>query len=51
MKQSAAAQVLAAVNNGVLMVMDSLGVENVKAQMREFAAHPLTAVALLFSAL
>ena len=50
-KQSAAAQVLAAVNNSVLMLMDSLGVENVKAQMREFAAHPLTSVALLLNAL
>jgi predicted transposase YbfD/YdcC len=50
-KQSTAAQALAAVNNGVLMLMDKLGVENVKAQMREFAAHPLTAVALLLNAL
>lgn len=50
-KQSTAAQVLAAVNNGVLMLMDHLGVENMKAQMREFAAHPLTAVALLLNAL
>jgi hypothetical protein len=50
-KQSRAAQALAAVNNGVLMLMDRLGVENVKAQMREFAAHPLTAVALLFNPL
>ncbi len=50
-KQGKAAQVLAALNNGVLMLMDHLGVENVKAQMRKFAAQPLTAVALLLGAL
>ncbi len=50
-KQGKAAQVLAALNNGVLMLMDHLGVENVKAQMREFAAQPLAAVALLLRAL
>jgi len=43
--------VLASLNNGVLMLMDHLGVENVKAQMREFAAQPLAAVALLFGML
>ena len=48
-KEGKAAQVLATLNNGVLMLMDHLGVENVKAQMREFAAHPLAAVALLLS--
>ena len=46
-KQGKAAQVLAALNNGVLMLMDRLGVTNVAAQMREFAANPLAAVALL----
>lgn len=50
-KQGKAAQVLAALNNGVLMLMDHLGVENVAAQMREFAAHPRAAVALLLGAL
>ncbi len=50
-KQSTAAQVLAALNNGVLMLMDRLGVPNVAAQMREFAAHPRAAVALLLGAL
>lgn len=50
-KQRRAAQALAAVNNGVLMLMDHLRVENVKAKMREFAARPLTAVALLLNAL
>ncbi len=50
-KQGKAAHVLAALNNGVLMLMDHLGVENVKAQMRKFAAQPLTAVALLLGAL
>ncbi len=47
-KQGKAAQVLAALNNSVLMLMDRLGVPNVAAQMREFAANPLAAVALLF---
>ena len=50
-KQSKAAQVLAALNNGVLMLMDRLGVTNVAAQMREFVANPLAAVALLLGAL
>jgi hypothetical protein len=50
-KQGKAVQVLAALNNGVLMLMDHLGVQNVKAQMREFAAQPVAAVALLFRAL
>jgi predicted transposase YbfD/YdcC len=50
-KQSKAAQVLASLNNGVLMLMDRLGVENVRAQMREFAAQPLAALALLLGAL
>ena len=50
-KQGKAAQVLASLNNGVLMLMDHLGVENVKAQMREFAAQPLAAVALLLGTL
>lgn len=49
-KQGKAAQVLASLNNGVLMLMDQLGVSNVAAQMREFAAHPLAALALLFDA-
>ena len=50
-KQRKAAQVLAALNNGVLTLMDHLGVANVKAQMREFAANPLAAVALVLGAL
>ena len=50
-KQGTAAQVLAALNNGVLMLMDRLGVANVAEQMREFAAHPLAAVALLLGTL
>ena len=50
-KQGKAAQVLAALNNGVLMLMDHLGVENVKVQMREFAARPLAAVTLLLGTL
>ena len=50
-KQSKAAQVLAALNTGVLLLMDRRGVTNVAAQMREFAANPLAAVALLLGAL
>lgn len=47
-KQGAAAQVFASLNNVVLMLMDQLGVPNVAAQMREFAANPLAALVLLF---
>lgn len=50
-KQSTAAQVLAALNNGVLMLMDRLGVTNMAAQMREFAADHIAAASLLLSAL
>jgi predicted transposase YbfD/YdcC len=46
-KHGQAAQVLATLNNVVLMLMDHLGVENVVAQMREFAARPMAALALL----
>ncbi len=46
-KQRTAAQVLATLNNVVLMLMDQLGVSNMAAQMREFAANPLAAVALV----
>ena len=46
-KERRAAQVLASLNNVVLMLMDHLGVANVAAQMREFAAHPMAALALL----
>jgi predicted transposase YbfD/YdcC len=49
-KQRQAAQVLAALNNVVLTVMDRLGVPNVAAQMREFAARPLDALAHLTGA-
>ena len=48
-KQGKAAQVLASLNNVVLMLMDQLGVANVAAQMREFAANPLPAIALLLA--
>ncbi len=51
MKQGKAAQVLATLNNGGLMLIDHLGVENGKAQMRKFAAQPVTAVALLLGAI
>ena len=50
-KQGKAAHVLAALNTGVLMLMDHLGVENVKAQMRKFAAQPLTGMTLLLGPL
>jgi predicted transposase YbfD/YdcC len=49
-KQAQAAQVLAALNNVVLTLMDRLGVSNMAAQMREFAARPLDALALLTDA-
>ena len=47
-KQGKAAQVLAALNNVVLMLMDQLGVMNMAAQIRQFAANPMAAVALVF---
>ena len=50
-KHGQAAQVLVTLNNVVLMLMDHLGVENVGAQMREFAARPMAALALLLGAL
>ena len=40
-------QVLAALNNAVLALMDFLNVDNVTAQMRAFAARPTNALALL----
>ncbi len=46
-KQRRAAQVLAAINNVVLALMDKLQVRNVPAQMRAFAANPAAALALL----
>ena len=50
-KQSKAAQVLAALNNGVLMLMDRLGVKNMAEQMREFGADHVAAASLLLGAL
>ncbi len=49
-KQGQAAQVLAALNNVVLTLMDQLGVANVAAQMRAFAANPLAALTLVLGA-
>ena len=46
-KQGTAAQVLATLNNVVLTLMDQLGVSNVAAQMRTFAANPLAALTLV----
>jgi predicted transposase YbfD/YdcC len=49
-KHGQAAQVLASLNNAVLMLMDKLGVRNVAAQMRAFAAQPSAAAAFLLGA-
>ena len=46
-----APQVLAALNNAVLALMDWLKVSNVPAQMRVFAAHPHAALRLLLGGL
>ncbi len=46
-KQGRTAQVVAALNNVVLGLMDKLKVPNVPAQMRAFAANPASALALL----
>lgn len=46
-KAGHAAQVVAALNNVVLALMDQLKVRNVPAQMRAFAANPVPALALL----
>jgi predicted transposase YbfD/YdcC len=42
-----APQALAALNGGVLALMDFLGVKNVASQMRHFCAHPEEAIELL----
>jgi predicted transposase YbfD/YdcC len=42
-----APQALAALNGGVLALMDWLGVSNVASQMRHFCAHPVEALQLL----
>lgn len=44
-------QVLAALNNAILALVDWLGVTNLAAQRRTFAAHPDTALALLLQPL
>ena len=44
-------QVLAALNNTILALMDHLGVSNMAAQIREFAAHPDQALALILQPL
>jgi hypothetical protein len=46
-----APQVLAALNGGVLALMDWLGVTNVTSQMRHFCAHPRHALQLLLGKL
>jgi predicted transposase YbfD/YdcC len=50
-KQGRAAQVLASLNNTVLMLMDKLGVKNMAEQMREFAAEPRRALDLILGSL
>lgn len=46
-----APQTVAALNGGVLALMDWLGVSNVASQMRHFDAHPLQALQLLLGRL
>ena len=46
-----APQTVAALNGGVLALMDWLGVSNVASQMRHFDAHPLEALRLLLTRL
>jgi hypothetical protein len=43
-----APEVLAALNGGILALMDFLGVKNVAKQMRHYCAHPEKALQLLF---
>ena len=46
-----APQALAAINGGILAIMDWLGVNNVAKQMRHFCAHPQEALQLLLGRL
>lgn len=46
-RQAGAPEALAALNGGVLALMDWLGVTNVASQMRHFCAHPEEALQLL----
>lgn len=46
-RQAGAPEALAALNGGVLALMDWLGVSNVASQMRHFCAHPEEALQLL----
>lgn len=46
-RMAGAPQALAALNGGVLALMDWLGVSNVASQMRHFCAHPVEALQLL----
>jgi predicted transposase YbfD/YdcC len=50
-RKEGAPQVLAALNGGILALMDYLGVANVAAQMRHFCAQPQEALQLLLSEL
>ncbi|HEY1352579.1 MAG TPA: hypothetical protein VGF67_23410 [Ktedonobacteraceae bacterium] len=42
-----APEVIAALNNGILALMDYMGIKNVAAQMRHFCAKPEEALQLL----
>ena len=46
-----APEVIAALNGGILAIMDFLGVKNVAKQMRHFCAHPREALQLLLGKL
>jgi len=46
-----APEAIAALNGGVLALMDFLGVRNVASQMRHFCAHPRDALQLLLGRL
>ncbi len=50
-RMSGAPQALAALNGGVLALMDWLQVSNVASQMRHFCAHPEEALQLLYGKL
>jgi hypothetical protein len=51
MRMSGVPEVLAALNGGILAVMDWLGVHNVAKQMRHFCAQPQEALQLLLGKL
>ena len=50
-RSSGAPEVIAALNGGILAIMDFLGVKNVKKQMRHFCAYPQEILQLLLGKL